>query len=360
MLTIKIKVRNIESARQIIESHKFINHDYRIKVEDGFGYIPIKDDIAQEELDSVINEVKDAHGEDFTIELVDNDSEFDSIKIYPRSMMDLLKDKLSEDEIADLNSAYDVIGDVVIVEIPEELQIHKKEIGEALLAFTKRRTIYMKKSKVKGVTRVGDLELLAGEDNPITIHKEHGTRLKLDVKNVYFSPRLATERKRVADLVRDGEEILDMFAGVGPFPFVIAKEKSVDITAIDINEVAIQYLNENIKINKVKDGCTIRAICGDTNIVAQNELKGRKFDRLIMNLPGLAPEFLDLAVSLAKDGGVIHYYEFSNGFSQGIEEAQIACEKQNKDVEILNTRKVKSTSPGMWHVVIDCKIKDKN
>ena len=268
MLTIKIKVRNIESARQIIESHKFINHDYRIKVEDGFGYIPIKEDIAQEELDSVINEVKDAHGEDFTIELVDNDSEFDSIKIYPRSMMDLLKDKLSEDEIADLNSAYDVIGDVVIVEIPEELQIHKKEIGEALLAFTKRRTIYMKKSKVKGVTRVRDLELLAGEDNPITIHKEHGTRLKLDVKKVYFSPRLATERKRVADLVRDGEEILDMFAGVGPFPFVIAKEKSVDITAIDINEVAIQYLNENIKINKVKDGCTIRAICGDTNIVA--------------------------------------------------------------------------------------------
>lgn len=79
-----------------------------------------------------------------------------------------------------------------------------------------------------------------------------------------------------------------------------------------------------------------------------------------MNLPGLAPEFLDLAVSLAKDGGVIHYYEFSNGFSQGIEEAQIACKKQNKDVEILNTRKVKSTSPGMWHVVIDCKIKYRN
>ena len=93
------------------------SRNYRIKVEDGFGYIPIKDDIAQEELDSVINEVKDAHGEDFTIELVDNDSEFDSIKIYPRSMMDLLKDKLSEDEIADLNSAYDVIGDVVIVEM---------------------------------------------------------------------------------------------------------------------------------------------------------------------------------------------------------------------------------------------------
>ena len=359
MLTIKIKVRNIESARQIIESHKFINHDYRIKVEDGFGYIPIKEDIAQEELDSVINEVKDAHGEDFTIELVDNDSEFDSIKIYPRSMTDLLKDKLSEDEIADLNSAYDVIGDVVIVEIPEELQIHKKEIGEALLAFTKRRTIYMKKSKVKGVTRVRDLELLAGEDNPITIHKEHGTRLKLDVKNVYFSPRLATERKRVREATNDGEEILDMFAGIGPFPIVIAKEKSVNITAVDINEYAIKYLKENIKLNKLADNAHITPICGDTNEVALNELKGKKFDRLIMNLPGLAPEFLDLAVSLCKDGGVIHYYEFSDGFSQGIERAQIACDKQNKDVEILNTRKVKSSSPGMWHVAIDCKVTDR-
>lgn len=217
----------------------------------------------------------------------------------------------------------------------------------------------MKKSAVKGVTRVRELELIAGEDNPITIHKEHGTRLKLDVKNVYFSPRLATERKRVQEACEDGEEVLDMFAGIGPFPIVIAHEKNVNITAVDINEYAIKYLNENIKLNKLAPSAHITAICGDTNEVAKNELKDKKFDRLIMNLPGLAPEFLDLAVSLCKDGGVIHYYEFSDGFSQGIERAQIACEKQNKDVEILNTRKVKSSSPGMWHVAIDCKVTDK-
>ena len=150
-----------------------------------------------------------------------------------------------------------------------------------------------------------------------------------------------------------------MFAGIGPFPIVIAHEKNVNITAVDINEYAIKYLNENIKLNKLAPAAHITAICGDTNEVALNELKGKKFDRLIMNLPGLAPEFLDLAVSLCKDGGVIHYYEFSDGFSQGIERAQIACEKQNKEVEILNTRKVKSSSPGMWHVAIDCKVTEK-
>lgn len=364
MLTIKIPVQYIEATRQIALKHKIIDHDYKIKIEKGYGHIPIKEDTDEELLNQIIEEAKDEIiklNSQYTIEIVElnEESELETVKRFPRSMSELLKDKLSEEEIEELKKSFDIIGDVVILEIPEDLETHKKEIGQAALQFTKRKTVYMKKSAVKGVTRVRELELLAGEDNPITIHKEHGTRLKLDVKNVYFSPRLATERKRVQEATKDGEEILDMFAGIGPFPIVIAHEKNVNITAVDINEHAINYLNENIKLNKLKGNAHITAICGDTNEVAENELKDKKFDRLIMNLPGLAPEFLDLAVSLCKDGGVIHYYEFSDGFSQGIGRAQIACEKQNKEVEIINTRKVKSSSPGMWHVAIDCKVTDK-
>ena len=364
MLTIKIPVQNIEATRQIVLKHKILDYDYKIKVENGFGHIPIREETEDETLSKVIEECKEEiikQNSDYTIEVVDlnQNEELETVKRYPRSITELLKDKLSDEEIEELKKSFDIIGDVVIVEIPEELEAHKKEIGEATLQFTKRKTVYMKRSAVEGITRTRQLELIAGEDNPITIHKEHGTRLKLDVKNVYFSPRLATERKRVQEETNDGEEILDMFAGIGPFPIVIAREKNVDITAVDINEYAIKYLNENIKLNKLQPNAHITPICGDTRIVADNELKGRKFDRIIMNLPGLAPDFLDLAVSMCKDGGVIHYYEFSEGFSQGIERAQIACEKQNKEVEILNTRKVKSTSPGMWHVVIDCKVSDK-
>ena len=365
MLTLKIPVQNIEATRQIVLNHKIIDFDYKIKVENGFGHIPIKEGTDDETLSKVIEECKEEiikQNDKYTIEIIDlsQDEDLETVKRFPRSITELLKDKLTEDEIEELKKSFDIIGDVVIVEIPEDLEAHKKEIGQATLQFTKRKTVYMKKSAVKGVTRVRELELIAGEDNPITIHKEHGTRLKLDVKNVYFSPRLATERKRVQEACEDGEEILDMFAGIGPFPIVIAHEKNVNITAVDINEYAIKYLNENIKLNKLAPNAHITAICGDTNEVALNELKDKKFDRLIMNLPGLAPEFLDLAVSLCKDGGVIHYYEFSDGFSQGIERAQIACEKQNKEVEILNTRKVKSSSPGMWHVAIDCKVTEKN
>ena len=211
----------------------------------------------------------------------------------------------------------------------------------------------MKKSAIKGTTRVRDLEFLAGVDDSETIHKEHGARLKLDVREVYFSPRLATERKRVMESVKDGEKILDMFCGIGPFPIVIAKNKNVDITAVDINEAAIYYLDENIRLNKLKGN--IETYCGDIREVSK--AFKTKFDRIIMNLPGLAYTFLDVSIDLIEDGGIINYYEFSDSYEQGIKRLEDACNEAGKQAEIINTRKVKSTSPGEWHVAIDAKIK---
>ena len=198
------------------------------------------------------------------------------------------------------------------------------------------------------------MEFIAGENNPVTIHKEHGARLKLNVEEVYFSPRLATERKRVSDSVCDGENILDMFCGIGPFPIVIAKNNNVNITGVDINENAIKYFNENIKLNKLKN---ITAICGDAREISTSFKT--KFDRIIMNLPGLAYQFLDVAINLIEDGGIINYYEFSDGYEQGTKRLIDAALKEKKNVEIINTRKVKSTSPGEWHVAIDAKITSK-
>lgn len=361
MLTIKIPVRNLEDTRQIVVKNKILNLDGKIKVENGFGFVPIDENLEENRLNEIIDEIKETimpKNPEFTLELVNTDVE--ELKHHPRSMAELLEGKLTEEEAENLKTSFDIIGDVVILEIPEEIQEHKAEIGNAALTITKRNAVYMKKSAIQGVTRTRELEFIAGEDNSITTHKEHSARLKLDVKKVYFSPRLATERKRVSDSTKDGEEILDMFAGIGPFPIVIGRNNSVKITAVDINDVAIEYLKENARRNKLKEGTEITAICGDTRVVCQNELKDKKFDRLIMNLPGLAPEFLDVAIEHVKDGGIINYYEFSDGFSKGIAKIQNEAKKQNKTVEILNTRKVKNVSPREWHVAIDAKISDIN
>ncbi len=331
MKCVKVPLRQLNDTRiKLMESGQ-MNMEYKIKTEDGFGYIPINGDVEGHEIVCM---------------------HLEAMKKHPHSFSEILKDELNPDEIETLRTSFDTIGDIIILEIPDNLYDKRFEIGKAAHEFTKRRSVYMKKSAVKGTTRVRDLEFLAGIDDSVTIHKEHGARLKLDVREMYFSPRLATERKRVMESVEDGEKILDMFCGIGPFPIVIARNKETDITAVDINGEAIKYLNENIKLNKLKG--SIKTYAGDIAEVSK-QFKC-KFDRIIMNLPGLAYTFLDLAVDLIEDGGIINYYEFSDSYEQGAKRLKEACEKKNKKVEIINTRKVKSTSPGEWHVAIDGKV----
>lgn len=331
MKCVKVPLRQLNDTRIKLMENGLMNMEYRIKASDEWGYIPINEDI-----------------DDYEIV----DIELEPMKKVPHNFSELLKDELSEKEIDGLRTSFDTIGDVVILEIPEDLQDKKLKIGEAALKFTKRKAIYMKKSAVKGTTRVRELEFLAGVDDSVTIHKEHGARLKLDVRKVYFSPRLATERKRVMESIADGERILDMFCGIGPFPIVIAKNRNVDITAVDINDEAIKYLDENIKLNKLKG--SIKTYCGDVREVSESF--NSKFDRIIMNLPGLAYTFLDVAFDLIEENGIINYYEFSDSYEQGIERLNDAAAKSGKEVKIINCRKVKSTSPGEWHVAIDGKI----
>ena len=331
MKCVKVPLKELnDTLIKLIENGQ-MNMEYKIKAEKDYGYIPVNEDIDGYEIVCM---------------------HLEAMKKVPHNFSELLEGELTPDEIEELRTSFDTIGDIVILEIPDELEDKKQIIGDAALKFTKRKAIYMKRSAIKGTTRVRDLEFLSGVDDSVTIHKEHGARLKLDVRQVYFSPRLATERKRVMESVNDCETILDMFCGIGPFPIVIARNKNVDITAVDINSEAIKYLDENIKLNKLKGN--IKTYCGDIAEVSKSF--NCKFDRIIMNLPGLAYTFLDLAVDLIKDGGIINYYEFSDSYEQGIKRLESACSKKNKKVEIINCRKVKSTSPGEWHVAIDGKV----
>ena len=331
MKCVKVPLKQLNDTRIKLMEKGQMNMDFRIKAEEEYGYIPVNEDV-----------------EDYEIV----DIELEPMKKIVKNFSELLEDELTAEEIENLKTSFDTIGDIVILEIPDELYNKRQIIGDAAYKFTKRKAIYMKKSAIKGTIRIRDLEFLAGVDDSVTIHKEHGARLKLDVREVYFSPRLATERKRVMENVSDGEKILDMFCGIGPFPIVIARNKNVEIISVDINGSAIKYLEENIRLNKLKG--TIKPYCGDVREVSKSF--NCKFDRIIMNLPGLAYTFLDVAVDLIKDGGTINYYEFSNGYEQGIKRLETACKNAGKKVEIKNCRKVKSISPDEWHVAIDGKI----
>jgi tRNA (guanine37-N1)-methyltransferase len=339
MIGIKVPKNNADKIRRVLLNHNIIKLDMKIKRVDDFVYIPLINIPNREIMDEIdVYEVKIVA------------SEFEIHTKGPKSLKDYLKDKIDPELIEEIKKSFDIIGEVVILEIPEEFDEYKYIIGEAALKFTKRRAVYRKTSKIKGIIRTRELEHLAGENNSITIHREFGNRFKLDVRKVYFSPRLATERKRLSQQVVDNEIIVDMFAGIGPFSISIAKDHIVKVYAVDINPDAYKYLKENIKLNKLKG--TIIPLLGDVDEVFNG--LNIKADRIIMNLPGTAWSFLDTAIKSLKSGGVLHYYEFASEYQIPVE--KIIETAYPRKVEVLNRRKVKSKSPGIWHMGIDARI----
>jgi len=279
----------------------------------------------------------------------------------PLNVADALEGRLPPHLLASLPKAMDFVGGIAIMELPPELEGYKKIIGEAVLKANKRvRTVLAKSGAVEGVYRVREFEVIAGVGKTETIHKEHGCVYHVDLAKAYFSPRLSHEHDRVASQVQSGETIVDMFAGVGPFSILIAKKhKDVKVFAIDINPDAAHYLKKNISANHVQEKVT--PILGDARQVVDEKLV-RVADRVIMNLPEKAIEYVDVACKAVKlDGGIIHYYEFTS-HSNPIETAKVrlieAVKQNHRSVKRISlARIVRATAPFTWQVVVDAEIR---
>jgi tRNA (guanine37-N1)-methyltransferase len=339
LIGLKIPKNHADEIRRILLKYSLINLKFKIKRSKDFVYIPLIKKLEAEK-------IKELNFPSFEI----IETEFEAHNKQPKSLKDYLKNKISSDKIIEIKKSFDIIGDIVILEVPEELENEKYLIGKAALNFTKRRTVYKKNSNIQGVIRTRELEYLAGEDKSETIHTEYGSRLMIDVRKVYFSPRLATEREKITNQVNNGETIIDMFTGVGPFSIAISRNKKVEIYAIDINPDAIHYLEKNIILNKIQG--KIIPILGDVKDVLK--VKNIMADRIIMNLPETAYLFLESAIKSLKEGGVLHYYEFSHDYDKPIQ--RVLTASSPRKVKVLDKRKVKSRSPGVWHIGLDIMI----
>jgi tRNA (guanine37-N1)-methyltransferase len=269
-----------------------------------------------------------------------------------------LEGVLSQTETSELYSAFDQIGDVIVVRIPDSLLSKKKIIGETLLeAVHPARSVFYQSSDVSGDFRTRKLEVIAGEDNTETEYREYGCRFKVDVEKVFFSPRLSTERKRIADLTQDGEVLINMFGGVGMFSIVAAKMKNCTVYNIDLNPYAAKLCEENIRLNKKLKGKII-SINGDAAQVVKEQLQNIG-DRTLMLLPERSDEFLDSAILATKSGGTIHYYSH-----QHADKRQNAVELSKQHYlevtpvrsEIIGGRMVRPVGPRYYQTVVDAKI----
>ena len=277
-----------------------------------------------------------------------------------KTLAQLLENHLPPHLLASLPRALDIIGDIAILEVPSELKAHENLIGEAILETHKSvRTVLAKTGAVSGTYRLRSLEVIAGEPRTNTIHKEYGCQYHVDVATAYFSPRLSHEHYRIASLVHESETVVDLFAGVGPFAVLIAKKNAdVKVYAVDINPEAVAFLKKNIRLNRVEN--RVAPVLGDANKVVAQRLMGVA-DRVIMNLPEKAIEFVESACKAMKpSGGIVHYYEFIR-LPDSMENAQKrfseAVANAGRKVDaFLSAKNVRATAPYEWQVVLDAKI----
>ncbi len=288
MKCVKILLKDTEKVRRKLFSAGFIDTKYKISSGKKYSYIPV---IREVNGFNVVNKI-----------LIKKNKAGSSLK-------DLLRNKLNSKEISLIKKAHDAVGDVAIVELDERLLKKKKVIADAFRAIHKNiRSVVRKIGGHGGNYRIQKYEVISGDKNLETLHKENGVIVKLDISKVYFSPRLAGERLRVAKSIKKGENVLVMFSGAGIYCFVIAKHSNAnEIYGVEINPAGHGYALESLKLNKFRN---VKFFLGDAKKAVPK--LNRKFDRIIMPLPASSLKFLGLALKYIKNNGVIHLYFFSD------------------------------------------------
>jgi tRNA (guanine37-N1)-methyltransferase len=351
--SISIKAPKIHGEKAIILANKLkiVSRELEIQRNKEFLYIPLIRQLSKTELKILKGKISNLEILTYT---------FSERKKQAKIFVELLESKLPSHLLASLPRAIDFVGDIAIIEIPQELDAHKRMIGEAILETHKNvRTVLAKASAVSGTYRLREFSVIAGEPKTETIHKEHGCQYYVDLAKAYFSPRLSYEHNRVASLVNEGETVVDLFAGVGPFAVQIAKtHENVKVYAVDVNPDAVEFLKKNIRLNRVEG--KVHPILGDAKQVVEERLSGVA-DRVVMNLPEKAIEFVDATCKTIKPtGGIVHFYSFVDA-SDSLENVKLrfieAVEKCERKVEkTLFSRLVRATAPYEWQVVLDAKI----
>lgn len=315
---VRVERHHGESVRRDLAEANLLDSTHRITSDENWIYIPVTDP----------SRVPSRY------ELVLSD-----VPVRPRQTM--------PDDLLETPVSYERLGDIVLLDEDDSERAHT--VAEAIMeSDLSAKTVLNKRSKVTGERRIRSWDILRG-DGTETIHREYGFEYELDVATVYFSPRLATERRRVTQQVMTDEQFFDMFAGVGPFVIPAAARGAMAV-GVDINPDAIRYLQKNAQRNSVDDN--VRGICGDVSAVAADFSDWA--DRIVMNLPHRANEFLSDAITIARSPCRLHYYDIQHEddpFNPG--ESAIRSAANGLEVEITNRQIVRSYAPHEVNICLD-------
>ncbi len=278
-----------------------------------------------------------------------------------RLIKDIVTELVGKDLAHKVWSRLELIGDIAVIRKSPEVSLDMlKLVAEELLRrLPYVRSVWAAVTPVTGAYRTREYVHLAGERRSLTIYKEHGCQFYVDITKVYISPVLSYEHMRIARMVREGEYVINMFAGVGLFSIIIARHaRPSKVVSIDINPYAYELMIKNISMNHVEG--VVEPVLGDAGEVISNY--SEIADRVLMPLPELAFKYFPKAVNALKNSGFIHVYEFELGRSKEeaidkvVNKYLIKAVELGVSAEVTSSRVVRSVGPRRYQVVLDMRI----
>lgn len=321
---IKVRRNHGEQFRKTLAELELLDRRRKIASDTAYVYLPVLREIVEEK---ALMEISD-------YEPIEMEFEPEPPATTPESILGY-------------QPGFEVVGDIAIVEEGDAANV-----ASALLSSCRNiRSVITPVSDVEGEFRTRRFRHVAGEERTITVHKEHGLSYRVDLEGAYFTPRLGTERLRIARQVGPGDFVLDMFAGVGPFALLLAS-RGAEVVAIDKNPIAVKYLSENAFLNKID----LEILEGDACDLALNYES--KADHVIMNLPHTAHRFLIPAIRAAKNGGVVHYYSISEDdhLYKDLDLIEAAAFQLGVKIDAFYKGVVRSYAPHRYNVVMDLRV----
>lgn len=270
------------------------------------------------------------------------------------TLREALKGKLSQAELDSLRASFDVIGDIAILEIPDELQQKAGLIAKTLFDLLKNvNVVACKVGGHYGRYRRQRMKVLAGEDRLETVHRESGCVFKLNVETCYFSPRLSHERLRAASLVVPGERVFVACSGVAPFPVVISKHSDAKrVVGLELNPAAHKYAVENVALNKCDE---VEVYKGDVR--CSSDFVTGPFGRIFLPAPKEGAALAEGVLSVAKKSGTfLHVYDFAHEDEFRLAEQRVkdACDAAGFSCRVIRTVKCGQHAVRTYRVCVDC------